>query len=66
MKVLVAETNVFEQTVLQLEKHYGENAYGYLHVQDRYYKPIHKTFVDGGKEMGYDEIDLNGPQRSGN
>ncbi|CAL8089875.1 unnamed protein product [Orchesella dallaii] len=47
------------------EKHYGQAGYGYLNVEKRTYKPLHKYFVNGGKELGYSEIDLNGPQKSG-
>ncbi|ODN00431.1 Protein PTCD3, mitochondrial [Orchesella cincta] len=47
------------------EKHYGQTPYGYLNVEKRDYKPLYNYFMNGGKELGYDEIDLNGPQKSG-
>lgn len=48
-----------------LEKHYGETPYGHLNVESRAFRPLHQYFVDAGKEMGFKELDLNGPQREG-
>ena len=47
------------------EKHYGESAYGNLHVETTAWKPLEKELIEGIKELGYETIDLNGPQRSG-
>ncbi|OXA42201.1 Glucose dehydrogenase [FAD, quinone] [Folsomia candida] len=48
------------------KEHYGESAYGFLHVEKRkWVPPLHQTFLDAGKELGYDEVDVNGPQRVG-
>ena len=47
-------------------KHYGQSTYGNLHVESRSWKPMHNEFMAAIKELGYAEIDLNAPQRSGN
>ncbi|CAG7827384.1 unnamed protein product [Allacma fusca] len=47
------------------EKHYGSTGYGSLHVESRDWNPIKNYFLEGGKEMGYPTVDLNGPQKSG-
>ena len=47
-------------------KHYGESPYGNLRVEKRTWKPMHNEFMAAIKELGYEELDLNAPQRSGN
>ena len=44
---------------------YGATPYGYLHVERQQYEPLYDHFVAAGKELGLDEVDLNGPQREG-
>ena len=47
-------------------KHYGQSAYGSLHVESRSWKPMHYEFMTAIKELGYEELDLNARQQSGN
>jgi len=50
----------------RIVKHYGENAYGFLHVERKKWLPLYKEFIAAGKEyFGLNEIDANGPQQSG-
>ncbi|ODM99740.1 Glucose dehydrogenase [FAD, quinone] [Orchesella cincta] len=46
-------------------EHYGESTYGNMYVESRPYAPLRDEFIDGGKELGYDEIDANADQRTG-
>ncbi|CAG7837943.1 unnamed protein product [Allacma fusca] len=47
------------------EKHYGSTGYGPLHVESKKWNPLKDYFLEGGKEMGFPTVDLNGPQKSG-
>ncbi|XP_035704716.1 glucose dehydrogenase [FAD, quinone] isoform X2 [Folsomia candida] len=50
------------------EKHYGQagQPYGYLHVEQRNeWAPLYKYFIEAVKELGYNQVDLNGPQSIG-
>ncbi|CAG7716306.1 unnamed protein product, partial [Allacma fusca] len=45
-------------------KQYGSSVYGTLHVESKPATPLVRDFLDAGKELGYDTVDPNGPQRS--
>ncbi|CAL8131682.1 unnamed protein product [Orchesella dallaii] len=47
------------------EKQYGSTPYGYLHVEKRNKGPMRDLISDAARELGLENIDLNGPQRSG-
>lgn len=47
------------------EDQYQGSEYGFLHIESKNFKNLAREFIDAGKELGYDEIDVNGPQRSG-
>ncbi len=39
---------------------------GELTVSDVGYAPLLETFLNGGKELGYDSVDFNGANQEGN
>ena len=39
--------------------------YSNLHIESRAWKPMHHEFMAAIKELGYEQLDLNAPQRSG-
>ncbi|CAG7834616.1 unnamed protein product [Allacma fusca] len=47
------------------KKHYTESPDGFLNVEKTGYSAFLKEFIDAGKELGYPEIDANGPQTEG-
>lgn len=39
---------------------------GYLSVEEfKYFTPISQAFLEGGKEIGYDILDVNGANQTG-
>ncbi|CAL8089944.1 unnamed protein product [Orchesella dallaii] len=47
------------------EDQYKGSEYGFLHIESKNFKNLAREFIEAGKELGYDEVDANGPQRSG-
>ncbi|CAG7730947.1 unnamed protein product, partial [Allacma fusca] len=53
------------KTLTLLGKHYEESPYGFLSVESTRWNTFAKEFIEAGKELGYPEIDANGPQTQG-
>jgi len=47
------------------EEHYGENAYGKLHVENTPWSPLREYFFGAAAELGLSKKDFNGPQSVG-
>lgn len=57
--------NFFMINVCAQENQYRGSSEGFLHIEGKNFKNLAWEFIQAGKELGYDEIDVNGPQRSG-
>lgn len=66
MMTLIITHLVFTKIIRNFtEKHYGNNPYGYLHVEHQHHRPLHEHYMEAGKEMGFSIVDFNGPQTTG-
>ena len=51
--------------MLLLARHYTDSPYGFLNIEPMQWSPFLDGFITAGKELGYREIDANGPQEEG-